>query len=113
MLRKEKQRLSSKVEKMQSASEKSVKLPTFDGSPKNFQIWWVRFVAYATVYKFDKAISKDALDPDMPGSEAEELNATDDADKKKIAAKNRNAVAMANLAMAFTSEATMAYYTRR
>jgi gag-polypeptide of LTR copia-type len=92
---------------MLSTSEKSVKLPTFDGSPKNFQIWWVRFVAYARVVKFHKSISKDALDPDMPGSEAEELNATDDAGKKKIAAKNRNAVTMANLSMAFTREATM------
>jgi hypothetical protein len=52
-----------------------------------------------------RSLSKDALDADMPGSEAED--ATDDAGRKKIAAKNRNAVAMANLSMAFTSEATM------
>ena len=51
---------------MQSSSEKSVKLPMFDGAPKNFQIWWMRFVAYAMVYKFNKVISKDALDLDMP-----------------------------------------------
>jgi hypothetical protein len=36
----------------------------FDGAPKNFQIWWMRFVAYAMVYKFNKAIGKDAIDPD-------------------------------------------------
>ena len=92
---------------MQSSSEKSVKLPMFDGVPKNFQIWWMRFIAFATVYKFNKAISKDALDPDMPVSEAEVLDETKDEDKKKIVVKNRNSVAMANLTMAFTNETTM------
>ena len=74
---------------------------------KNFQIWWMRFIAFATVYKFNKAISKDALDPDMPQSEAEVLDESKDEDKKKIAVKNHNSVAMANLVMAFTSETTM------
>jgi hypothetical protein len=35
------------------------------------------------------------------------LDETKDDDKKKIAAKKQNAVAMANLSMAFTSESTM------
>ena len=92
---------------MQSSSKKLVKLPTFDGAVKNFQIWWMRFIAYTMVFKFNKAISKDALDPDMPVSEAEVLDESKEEDKKKIAAKNCNSVAMANLAMAFTSETTM------
>ena len=87
---------------MQSSSEKLVKLPTFDGASENFQIWWMRFIAFATVYKFNKAISKDALDPDMPGSEAEVLDESKDEDKKKIVAKNHNSVVMASLVMVFT-----------
>ena len=61
---------------MAKKSEKSVKLPTFDGAPKNFQIWWMRFVAYVMVYKFNKAIEKNALDPDMPQSQVEVLDET-------------------------------------
>ena len=82
-------------------------MPTFDGSHKNFQLWWTRFVGYATVYQFVKAINKDAPDPSMPASDAVILDETVDADKIKIAAKEKNAVAMANLSMAFTSEGTM------
>ena len=92
---------------MMSSSEKSVKLPTFDGVTKNFQIWWMRFIAFATVHKFDRAISKDAPDQDMPASEAEVLDESKEENKKKIAAKNRNSVAMANLTMVFTSEMMM------
>jgi hypothetical protein len=63
----------------------------------------MRFVAFATVYKFVEAVNKDAPeDNDLPTSEAEVLDASSTGDKKKIAAKNRNAVAMANLSMAFS-----------
>jgi hypothetical protein len=92
---------------MNSSREKSVRLPTFDGSHKNFQLWWTRFVAYATVYKFYPAINKDASEDDRPTNEAEVLDESEDDDKKKIAAKKRNAVAMANQLMAFTSEGSM------
>ena len=37
---------------MESLSEKSVQLPTFDGMHKNFQAWWMWFVAHATVCNF-------------------------------------------------------------
>jgi hypothetical protein len=76
----------------------------FDGSPKTFQLWWMRFVAFATVFKFVEAVNKDAPDSDLPTSEAQVLDASNAGDKQKIAAKNRNAVAMANLSMAFTSD---------
>ena len=92
---------------MNSSSEKSVQLPTSNGAPKNFQMWWMRFVAYVMVYKFNEAISKDAPDLDLPLNEAEMLDESNDAHKKKIMAKKHNAVAMASLSMAFTSEGTM------
>jgi len=92
---------------MNGSSEKLVRLPTFDGSHNNFQLWWTRFVMYAMVYKFVEVISKDAPEADMPLSEMEALDETENDDKKKIAVEKRNAVAMANLSMAFTSEGTM------
>ena len=90
-----------------SSSEKSVKLPTFDRAAKNFQIWWMRFIAFVTVYKFNMTISKDAPDPDMPASEAEVLDESKDEEKKKIAVKNHNSVVMANLMMVFMNETMM------
>ncbi len=59
---------------MDSASEaKSVRMPTFDGEYKNFQIWWIRFTAFATVYKFIEALAIGG-DPDMPANESEVLD---------------------------------------
>jgi hypothetical protein len=69
---------------MNSSSEKSVQLPTFDGSPKNFQLWWMRFVAYVTVYKFVEVVNKDAPDGDMPLNEAEALDESNDTHKSKF-----------------------------
>ena len=59
------------------------------------------------VYKFNKVISKDVLDLDMPQSQAEVLDETSKAGKKKVAAKNHNEVAMVNLVMVFMSETMM------
>ena len=92
---------------MNSSSEKSVRLPMLNGVPKNFQLWWMRFIAYVTVYKFSEAISKDVPDADMPLNEAEKLDESDDAQKKKIVVKKHNAVVMVNLSVVFTSEGTM------
>eukprot|EP00957_Ditylum_brightwellii_P090287 6876013-Ditylum_brightwellii.AAC.1 len=47
---------------------KSLRLPTFDGEPKNFQIWWMQFCACGTVYRFVQSIQQDA-DPDLPAAE--------------------------------------------
>jgi hypothetical protein len=72
---------------MSSSPEKSVKLPTFNGSHKSFQLWWTRFVAFAIVSKFIEAISKGGPDPDLPSSESEELDEEDKDDKKMIATR--------------------------
>jgi hypothetical protein len=87
----------------ETSSEKGVKLPTFDGDYKKFQMWWTRFSAYATVYKFWQALT-DEDDDVRPSSEDEELDLTTAEGKKQEAAKKRNEVAMASFTMAFTSE---------
>ena len=56
---------------------KSVRLPTFGGAQKDFQIWWTRFMAYSSVYKFAAALQeKDEID--LPGSDADALDLTKD-----------------------------------
>ena len=86
---------------------KSVKLPTFDGELKKFQLWWVRFAAYATVFKFIKALAIGG-ELILAGVRQDTVIPDTDTDKDaKEAARNRNALAMASLTMAFTSDATM------
>jgi hypothetical protein len=91
---------------MDSAVEKTVKLPTFDGERKNFHVWWMRFKAYATVYKFSAAL-KEGGEADLPKTEDDVLDETKSDEKRKADARKRNGVAMANFAMAFTTESLM------
>ena len=82
---------------------KSMKTPVFDGNMKSFHTWWTRFEAFARVQKFAEALGSQK-EPDMPATEAETIDETDDAGKKAIRAKNRNARAVAHLTMAFTKQ---------
>ena len=83
----------------------SIKLPTFDGEPKKFQVRWYRFNAYATMYGFKKALTETGKE--LPKTEEEELDTTKEAGKTMLAAKKQNQKAMANFAMAFTGESIM------
>ena len=85
---------------------KFVKLPTFDGDEEKFQLWLVRFEAYATCCGFRAAVG-DAPEADLPESAAFALNLDPKTDKAKVAAVNRNSVAMATLTMAMTTNKTM------
>jgi hypothetical protein len=90
-----------------SSGERSVRLPTFDGKFKSFMIWWIRFRAYATVYKFVEAL-KPIDEVNLPETEEEVLVVeAAPVNLLKIQARKRNAVAMANFAMSFTDETTM------
>jgi hypothetical protein len=89
-----------------SHSEKSVKLPSFSGEPKDFQILWVLSWAYSTVYKTVQALGR-TVEPEMPATEATVVDESTDAGKARVKALRRNAVAMAKFTMAFTTEATM------
>jgi hypothetical protein len=88
-----------------SASDKaSARLPTFDGNHKKFQLWYTRFRAYATVCRFSEALEKQDA---MPAKESDKIDESNEDGKKQALAKKRNAIAMANLSMAFTSEGAM------
>ena len=88
------------------SGEKGVRLPSFDGDSKKFQLWWTRFSAYAAVYQFSQALSKEG-DVDMPTSDDEAFDVTTPTGKKILKAKKRNQVAMASFCMAFTTEGVM------
>jgi hypothetical protein len=86
---------------------KSLKLPTFDGTHMKFQQWWVRFTAYVTVYKFAQALTVGGETALSEITEATVNNTATEIGKEREVAKKRNALAMANMLMVFTSDVTM------
>jgi hypothetical protein len=90
-----------------SSEVKSARLPTFDGMLDKFPVWWTRFEAFAVVHKYEKAIRVNGPDSDLPASDSEAIDESTDDGKKKSVTKKRNAIAMANLSMAFTKEPMM------
>ena len=91
---------------MDDTGLKSLKLPLFDGEEKNFQIWWTRFRAYAGCHGFSSAIGTEK-NSELPDREDEVLRETAAAGQRKIAARRKNLIAMANLTLAMTTEGTM------
>jgi hypothetical protein len=81
-------------------------LPTFDGSIEKFQIFWMRFKAYAKVYRFAAAL-KIGGEMDLALMDADSIDTMTNLGKKQAAAKKRNEIAIANVTMAFTSEGTI------
>ena len=93
------------------SENKSVVLPTFNGKDEAFQVWWTKFRAFATAKGFIQALL--ARERNLPFSETTTLDETNEADKPKIRAKNRNSLAMAYLLSAFKLKAdiSIAYKT--
>eukprot|EP00957_Ditylum_brightwellii_P102522 7813339-Ditylum_brightwellii.AAC.1 len=85
---------------MDKTTSSNLCLPTLDGRAKMLQMWWLKFCAYAAVFRFTHSIQK-TVDPDLPKSEDADVDNRNTAAKK---AKKAKAVAMASLTMAFTSK---------
>jgi hypothetical protein len=90
----------------QESTGRSVRLPSFSGKTKDFMIWWIRFRAFATVYRFVEAL-RDADEASLPAREDTALDEAVPAEKLSIPARKRNAVAMANYSMAMTAESNL------
>ena len=88
-----------------TSGEAKVVLPTFDGKKDSFQVWWIRFQAYAHLKGFKASFEKEA---DLPSSEKEALDVTIADGKKKQAAKDRNAMAVSCFTLAFTTTGLLA-----
>jgi hypothetical protein len=89
------------------STRSSTRLPSFSGVTKDFMVWWARFRAFATARKFAFALG-DADEADLPAREdAAVLDAAVEADQKKVAARKKNAVAMADHSMAFTNKTNL------
>eukprot|EP00957_Ditylum_brightwellii_P096200 7328499-Ditylum_brightwellii.AAC.1 len=75
---------------------KLVRLPTFDGEQKNFQIWWVRFWAFGMVYGFGQSIGQE-IEPSLRASQDANIDLSADDGIKAAKAIKLNAFAMCNL----------------
>eukprot|EP00957_Ditylum_brightwellii_P123218 9395260-Ditylum_brightwellii.AAC.1 len=84
---------------------KSLMLPTFNGEQKSFQIRWMRFSAYGTVYGSAQSIQVTA-DPNLPMTKDATLG-SDNVRVKQRKALNMKAIAMYNFTMEFTTEANV------
>ena len=79
-----------------------VVLPKFSGAHKDFVVWWMRFTAFAAVMGFSQSIQQ-TKDTDLPAKENSKVDVSTDKGKKQKKALRANAIAMANLTMAFVS----------
>jgi hypothetical protein len=83
-------------------------VPKWDGKAKTFQLWWVRFMAFATVHRFSKALGA-VRESAMPTSEDAVIAEETEEGKLQLKAKNRNANAIAQFTMAFITETAMSF----
>ena len=81
------------------SEDSGMKVPVFEGTPKSYMMWWVRFQAYAVMKNFSRALK---VDPSLPSNDT----VAPETDKAKLA-KKANEVAMASLTMAFKTEAML------
>ena len=83
------------------SSERSLRTPVFDGKPDSFQMWWVRFCAFAEVSGFLDILEENDELPKRAGAFDEDEAIA----KVQKAAVKRNSRAMAHLTMGMATEA--------
>ncbi|KAL7574403.1 hypothetical protein ACA910_008498 [Epithemia clementina (nom. ined.)] len=89
---------------MEGSSKKATsRLPTFSGKKADYQVWWMRLKAYATVHGFSTALTN-LQDPDLPSDENATIDETTDAGEKAKKALARNAMAIASFSMTFQED---------
>ena len=88
-----------------------LRLPTFNGDANGFQVWWMRFKAYATVNRFVQAIGRQQ-EAALPATEDAVLDVNNLAEKEQDDARKRNSHAMACYTMAFTTNSLMSVVYR-
>jgi hypothetical protein len=77
------------VKRLETANlTKSTRFPLFSGLRKDFQVWWVIFIAYASVGNFLAALHNGGESTVLPSSETEPIDETTNV-AKKLQRQNR------------------------
>ena len=87
----------------ESVAIRSVRMPVFDGTHATFQVWLMRFTAFAIVHRFKAAINPEGAKGDLPTMETVVIPAGTDGAPARAAVR-RNSVAYANLSLALNSK---------
>ena len=82
-----------------SENSSVLKIEKFDGTKKRYPVWKSQFSAVCAVKKVQRALSMSFIN-ELPATEAETLNESNDDEKKQIKAREMNALAMQFLALA-------------
>ena len=45
-------------------------MPVFNGTHATFQVWWMRFTAFAIIHRYKAAIKPEGAEEDLPTTEA-------------------------------------------
>eukprot|EP00957_Ditylum_brightwellii_P053907 4083987-Ditylum_brightwellii.AAC.1 len=85
---------------------RSLKVPTFDSEHKGFQIWWMRFKVYGTIYGYAQSI-QETIDPHVPATEGTTLDANADTATLQKQTPKLNSIAMCRFTMTFTTKSLM------
>ena len=86
-------------------------IPSFDGNPERFQLWWTKFRAFGILSGFGDAI-QERMDPNMPESSESSIDATREEGKKQRQAKHQNDMALLSLTMAYSKEGIVGLINR-
>ena len=70
---------------MEGTTERTGRIPIFDGSIDKFQVYWMKAKAYALVHKFSKAMAKEP-EADLPDAQDDIIDETTNSGKKAAAA---------------------------
>ena len=76
----------------------SVRMPMVDGTHTTFQVWWMRFTAFAIVHRFKAAINPEGTEEDLPTMEPAAIPVGTDGAPTRAAVR-RNSVADDNLTL--------------
>ena len=91
---------------MTDSSSKAVTVPTFSGKSEDFELYWPRIEAYASMKGFAESIDAKKTDPDLPVRH-DAFDADPTVAKKQKEAVERNKIAVAAFTLSFKTAALM------
>ena len=89
-----------------SELSKTVNVPSFSGENSEFDMFWTRFQAYASLKGFEDSVNPDQMDVELP-AKYNVFDTDADKEKKEKLAVKKNSTAVAAYTLAFKTPALM------
>ena len=91
--------------KKMSVSDKSVELPKFSGKRDEFQVWWIKFQAFAVAKGLFSVMKETSAN--LPSTQEEVMDMTDEKQKVMDRQRTLNGILIAYLTSAFKSQSDL------